>query len=940
MEKNEEQIKIQQITTQDTEQREEFKSEKLSSAEQQIQEQSKGPLEKMKVETGDYKTDSLMHVEMSEDIEINTTIPCRIEKKAMEKGVKIEDSKDVLAALGELIKDQEAAKNPMFFEMQKVLRNYLTALHKNTEEKGDGIYKSTEERLALLIQVKTATSGYMGTYTNWFTKRKGRYKNAAVINSFAEAEISKIYDDLMQKKKEEKENTGAPAAEPEEVFEEATLALTSLQSLKGSYDAYCKKIDSSVLDGEVEKLRKKVQFFKNYDANFKALESLRAMDRTDKKLKTWCNKRGNLSLEKIDTAFSDLKTIYDKLVFEYTILSKTKKVVVNKGLSESEKYKEDLDKVYENDLTSQKTQAKKIELDKNVDKTLTKEQLKCIQDIDNWIVRNMFNGGGLGLVLGVLKTDYSALANELFSLTKRERLTIYYLICERKRNSANAEDILEAQSYKPDLSVFKDKMLASKVLLTSRVTADGYVYWQKIGEALRATRHLAPFVELYSLNEEDLTKKMTESNDAGETKEEKKDSSQLNNAATRILGAVRKLKEGNLSKEERKEQNDLIMNAITEIDAVSEKYKDVLRDYEGKGNQVSKAVTVNKVARDLRNINQVAKNSKLILKISAFQKLSTFVKGINFTTAGGNAINGVLSAIASIAVLTTNAGMSWGEFFTEGTRAASGVADAVFGGFGAYYYAEKGYEFMKELPGTMKIVGGVAAGLKMGVGAIDIFRSAGQMKRCNDMQKALEEKHKGKSQEDKEYRFEKGMLDLAQNLARRKARMGGMAVLVGGALLGSVLGPAGIISTVLVGASVGLDVLNVGAMGNLKSIRELAFDSYFGLNNFYENRFKEINEDRKANNQKELSDKEKYRLKLDIRTRISLDKGFSSRMDAQNFIAGEYAQKIRYALFEDKENREENEKVYVPLVNALGLKYKPESDKPTEEAIKKKFAGT
>lgn len=121
-----------------------------------------------------------------------------------------------------------------------------------------------------------------------------------------------------------------------------------------------------------------------------------------------------------------------------------------------------------------------------IDAKLSDKQLKALDSIDRWFLRNYNNGGTVGTLINV-KNHHGEIVSELFSKTKRERLFIYYLIETRQRKNPGVFDVFSSQSYIPDLERFKDRMLASKFKVMSRIMG-GYTYMGKVTESMQVNR--------------------------------------------------------------------------------------------------------------------------------------------------------------------------------------------------------------------------------------------------------------------------------------------------------------------------------------------------------------------------------------------------------------------------------------------------------------------
>ncbi|MBR5357231.1 MAG: hypothetical protein IK121_09960, partial [Lachnospiraceae bacterium] len=122
-----------------------------------------------------------------------------------------------------------------------------------------------------------------------------------------------------------------------------------------------------------------------------------------------------------------------------------------------------------------------------VDRHLSKAQLRAVEEADRWFIRNYNNGGLVGRPLNI-KNHHGEIVSALMSRTKRERLFIYYLIETGARKDPKVFDAYASQTeYIPDLKKIKGQMIASKLKIMSRLVG-GYVYMHKLSEALLINR--------------------------------------------------------------------------------------------------------------------------------------------------------------------------------------------------------------------------------------------------------------------------------------------------------------------------------------------------------------------------------------------------------------------------------------------------------------------
>ncbi|WP_029322114.1 hypothetical protein [Butyrivibrio sp. AE3004] len=144
----------------------------------------------------------------------------------------------------------------------------------------------------------------------------------------------------------------------------------------------------------------------------------------------------------------------------------------------------------------EKKEEKNISIE-GVNEGLSAEQLKGIEEIDKWFIKNAFNGGLMGKAMSSRKNNNSDIITKLLAKTKRERLFIYYLIETGARKNAGFIDVINSQTgrYIPKLSKFTDQMYASKLKILTHIRDGGYTYMHKLCEAMQVNSVYKDFVK-------------------------------------------------------------------------------------------------------------------------------------------------------------------------------------------------------------------------------------------------------------------------------------------------------------------------------------------------------------------------------------------------------------------------------------------------------------
>ncbi len=249
---------------------------------------------------------------------------------------------------------------------------------------------------------------------------------------------------------------------------ELDAARDNVKRLIKYYRAYCTRIGNEIIPTDEEKLRRKWNVLKSCEQDIRIyLDS----------------KFG----KKLSTEAAYLKAEYyslrnQMLLRELATRKGEKQAFTNSYLSTIEDH--------EKLLKKDKIEDNKESLVKQED-GLTKQQVAALSKIDTWVVRNFRNGG----YFGMFKCDRTDIIGRLFSMDRRKRMYIYYLVETKQRLAPSAEGLICSQlGYVPDVDVFKDRMIANKLKFYSRFSG-GYVYWNKLTEAIAIAEQASPVLK-------------------------------------------------------------------------------------------------------------------------------------------------------------------------------------------------------------------------------------------------------------------------------------------------------------------------------------------------------------------------------------------------------------------------------------------------------------
>ena len=287
--------------------------------------------------------------------------------------------------------------------------------------------------------------------------------------------------------------------------DEVAVARANVKRLIKYYRAYCKRIGNDIMGSDEEKIRRRWDVLKSCEQDI--LLYLRS--KHNKKLST-------------DAAF--LKAEYLSLRNMVMLRNLAKQKGEKTAFSNS--YLTTIDE-HEQELDRNKIEDKK---DSIVDQEdgLSKQQVAALSKIDTWVVRNFRNGGYMSMFGSAC--DRTDIIGRLFSMSRRKRMYIYYLIETKQRLAPTAEGLICSQlEYKPNISIFKDRMIAHKLKFYSRFSG-GYIYWNKLTEAIAIAEQASPVIvdmQKFLMEEEKESKKNKKKNNKNNIIEKDDDSKNL-----------------------------------------------------------------------------------------------------------------------------------------------------------------------------------------------------------------------------------------------------------------------------------------------------------------------------------------------------------------------------------------------------------------------------
>ncbi len=789
-----------------------------------------------------------------------------------------------------------------------------------------------------LYELAQASSNYCLTHDKlFFWTKKGRGR-AMIARKVREMTSSYVFNMLEQKEKDAIYNNEGADFVPGETIETITKDLKRAAKAYKNYHLQIAKSCQGSNFGEMLDKR---------------LRMLRVTEREIKKY------RYEVAEKDRDPAINELIHEYEECLAWEKLRSLTRK----EGEME-EGYDEMIDRHLEKEGEIESLgKGRIIPVDEK--EALSKAQLKGIEEIDQWLLRNYRNGGVLGGIIPPLKNQDEGLVDSILSLSKRERLHIYYLVENQKRRDSNIIDVGLSQTYAPNLKAFKGQILASKGKFWKRLLG-GYTYMDKLTDAFQVMKKYRK--EIKAVAEFETEQKM-------EAKESKKKEVPTDPATKRFMKLV----------ELKKALEALQEDAKNEQSAKNEKQKSMAA-----GKCVESNAYVKSLMEEIATLDESMESQEIFMtksntkeaevkEITGNYKNLALIPGAGLTglTSGnqflwkkwnlkdtgwtetnlwtgsaGAAISGAVNLIgfvtSMITLCKTGDQMSWAEITEKGLDLTQSLTSAAGNALNIKYLVDTGGAIIKTTQQTQakellgKYVGTAGAVINAGI-TISRLAGTGKMlyhghKAGNYFKQKREKLQKeGKDQltkeKQRELKYEENMMKLQKNLMKREGtRVAYSAVATGCSVAGALFPPIGFIS---VAASI---VTSITDAVHVQKIRTQLFDSFFNLDALAE----EITKKRYAgnrqnryynNNKKKLP---KQRVKEALRSRVAARAGFHNMRSAGVFICSQFARLIREKLFGEGTDETEK-KAYIQFVKAINLRYNEKKGLPDEHTLVRKL---
>lgn len=636
-----------------------------------------------------------------------------------------------------------------------------------------------------------------------------------------------------------------------EGVKKAQRAKKVLINLNENYIRFTKELAENPYDTPEEKLNRKLSLFNSHKAYF------------DDFLAGY---KGKMPAE-IESLLAERKRLFCELKFMAMCTEKST------ALKKEEK----------KSLFDNKNEIK--ERNEKLDEDLTKDQERAVAEIDRWLLRNYQNGGIVGGFRNKVKKNRSEFILSLLSMSKRERLFVYFMVESRKRVKPDEKgnDMIYSQKhYIPDLDKFKGRMIASKWILSKRFTGD-YVYWDKLDKAVSL---LGSESNKKVLNEQYLDKSAEKADVDEDYKPVKKESFFKSKRVSTAKSESRETK-----------QKAAYINLVADI-----LKKNNISFVEKSGVQFGKSIVNSAIYTPfslfglLDKVVEQCKNGKY----SGTPELLNAI--IDVLVSGGRTVNSVLSSVKSI-----------------GKQIAKG-------GF-------KKFKFLEKLG---KVLGIVDVGNKLLQGGVLKFRSG----KATSAVKAIKNKYKDQqgdenltNEQKKEKNYDQKIAELSKKVMGYKAKTLVCGSITSGLALASSFLP-GVGIPLAAASAVYATVTNILDATRENSIAKWIFDKYYDI----ENRYKEIVQKYKYGRPDE------YKLKRRLREKVAAENKFTSVHSAVSSIGKDYARFIIDKVFDGTDMSSQEKKPYINIIKACGLKIHEakkdgEKNKPTVETLSKKIIG-
>ena len=581
---------------------------------------------------------------------------------------------------------------------------------------------------------------------------------------------------------------------------------------------------------------------------------------------------------------------------------------------------------------------------------LSEGQLRGINEIDNWLIRNCKNGGVAG-IFGI-KNQHADFVSAVLSLSKRERLHMYYLVETGKRKTPGILDVGMSQSvYIPTLSGFKDQMVATKWKWWARIDGD-YTYMYKLSEAFQITREYRD--ELRGLTElEKHSAEKQKGNAIPSAAEERLQ--KLQEFKNKLETYLATLRQAIKEKGKKKAMEDLQcieqarecteqLKELVKLDVAVEKAEienaegaDALEEVGAAIENAGKVVSKPATAQEITNLaSKYVFHSTWHLKSAGWQKLNLW-GGSSSTTVDG--VSSLLGMVTGILGLVGSGGlMSKEELSSRVLEVVQSGSDTVKSVFDVKDLVQTAGSLTADGSAASQMLGYGSVAISAGI-AVAKSVAAGKMKYHGKKAGSyFEEKRRQaelsgalSKEEKRELKYEKCMMKLQNDLLKRNAKNAAYSWVDTGLATASLFIPG--MGFVKAGFSMVAKILD---NCEVTGIRTRLFDNFFNMDELTAKAMASKDAQRLLKlDEPDSVDSHKFRAAL--RKRVAACAGFCDVHAAAGQICMKFARLVREKLF-DAATPEAERNGYKEFVMSLNLKYDKDKKYPTENTLTKKLS--
>lgn len=872
--------------------------------------------------------------------------------------------------------DHEAAANQLYDAIDNIKTLKLTFdLQKRAKKIGTAKDVDTSDIIEAIVRLSECANAYYDTHRGKHYGEKNKRKQVAKeFMLVSEAFLANVNISM-----------GKPKNMPPE---------PNVEELKRKYKA-TKGVDSRLIEladiyekwaatfgeeegGERQRIQKKRNLFKPFENDIKLYRA------------QYSNGKGKASIMKIIQIYDDYKMKDDmlkRLEKDEDIKKKLSDPVMD-YLKEKEALENERDK--EIGLS-----------DEQMDATLKEEQIKGIYECDRWFLKNFDNKGIFGRLVGT-KNHHEEIISKLMSMSKRERLFMYYLIETGQRKSPQMYDVFASQiNYKPNVDLLEKKMKAIFLKLTRRVNGD-YINMYKLSEVMQISRDYKELLATTSTIEEDV-EKAKQRREAQETAEENGESAvtteeervhvlvedRKNLLAEFMLANITykeclEQKLNNKDKNKKQElQNKLdaagkrcvlvrkeLFNADDQLKNIqdnSDEYNASLKSSNAKqGGSTSwkkfhdYSKTAIKYTKDANKYSSKAINSYGLSWGLSETSLKTYKYASGGVGDSLTVVSTAITTIGSIMNLVKNAdNMHMGDVISSIVSITNSAEGGVISGLKLYVMAKDivtGFEHV-QASGILKTAGTATAGIALGINAYKVVTGALDMRNATNAEEALKNKKQNKqgtinnleTKKDrtadeeaqlKKLKREQKYDESMVKLAKKISELKLDVAMANTVINGLTLMTSFVPGGGQVGAAIILFAASLAiSVAEAKRLRGIKKELFDDFMDM--KKVSETSQKLMGDRSRKIYNQEKYNENL--RLKMAAVAGYADTNSAADQICKKFGQYVYAKLFGDAgsggaENDEEKNG-YIQLVKALGLPYDANKKIPDEAVIARKFAG-